>query len=302
MKKKMLFVARKERNVFQECSTVRRATRIATNGSPRGMLRFMRATLAAEMRTSAANVFAAIFSVSALAAGQSSTNFVMQRDAINAGIADMSSTNFHMSSSVGDAVAGGAIGSVGFQLSSGFRATVNVPPAVLNLLTVFSRKFHNGLPFDLPVAHGETLTGNITVEPRAIGSGHMIVFRFDNAISNEGTATALNAALNSAATVTLSRSGNDVIATLTNVADNTRLNITLSGVNTTTTADAPLGFLVGDVGNTQRVTGADIAAVKANMNKPVNNIATARFDLNTDGSITQADVSAAKARAGKVLP
>lgn len=235
------------------------------------------------------------------AAGQSSTNFVMQRDTINSGVGQMSSTNHSLSASVGDAIAGGAIGSVNFQLKSGFRAAVNVPPAVLNLLSVFSRKFHNGLPFDLPVVHGEALTGNITVEPRAIGGGHLIVFRFDNAISNEGTATALDAALNSAATVTLSRSGNDVIATISNVADNRRLNITLTGVNVSTTVGAPIGFLVGDVGNTQMVTAADIGAVKANLGKPVNSIGVARFDLNADGTITQADVAAAKARAGQVL-
>ena len=243
-------------------------------------------------------------SMAALAAGQTSTNFVMARDAINNGVGQMSSTNFSLSSSVGEAVAGGAIGSVSFQLRSGFRAAVNAPPAVLNLLTVFSRKFHNGLPFDLPVLHGETLTGNITVEPRAAGAGggHIIVFRFDNAISDEGTATALDAALNSAATVTLSRSGNDVIATLTSVTDNKRLNITLTGVNNSTTVDAPIGFLIGDVGNTQKVTAADISAVKANLNKPINSIDVAKFDLNADGSITQADVAAVKARAGRVLP
>ena len=128
------------------------------------------------------------------------------------------------------------------------------------------------------------------------------MFRFDNAISNEGTATALDAALNSAATVTLSRSGFDVIATLTSVTDNKRLNITLTGVNNSTTVDAPIGFLIGDVGNTQKVTAADISAVKANLNKPINSIDVAKFDLNADGSITQADVAAVKARAGRVLP
>ena len=43
-------------------------------------------------------------SVAGHAAGQTSANFAMPRDAINAGIADMSSTNFRLSSSVGGAV------------------------------------------------------------------------------------------------------------------------------------------------------------------------------------------------------
>ena len=240
-------------------------------------------------------------SMAALAAGQSSTNFAMPRDTINNGIGQMSSTNFSLSSSVGDAVAGGAIGSVSFQLRSGFRAAVNAPPAVLNLLTVFSRKFHNGTPFDLTIDRTQPITGTITVEPRAIGAGHMVVFRFDSPITAEGAATALDAALNSAATVTLSRAGNDVIATLANVADNKRLKITLTGVNGGTTAEASLGFLVGDVGNTHKVTASDISAVKANLGKPVNSMGIAKFDLNADGSITQADISAVKARSGRVL-
>lgn len=241
-------------------------------------------------------------SIATFAAGQTSTNYAIPKDSINAGIGDISSANFRISSSVGDAVAGGAISSVSFQLQNGFRAQLSVPPAVLNLLSVFSRKFHNGLPFDLNIDRNQPITGTITVEPRAIGAGHIIVFRFDGAITAEGAATALDAALNSAATVTLSRAGNDVIATLTNVADSRRLTLKLTGVNGSTSAEASFGFLVGDVGSTARVTAADISAVKANVGKPVNNISVAKFDLNADGSITQADVSAVKAQSGKVIP
>ncbi len=235
-------------------------------------------------------------------AGQTSTNFAIPRDTINSGVDNLSSTNFVLSSSVGDAVAGGGITSVSFQLSGGFRAAVNAPPAVLNLLSVFLRKTHGGLPFDL-IVNNQPLTGTVIVEPRAIGAGHMVVFRFDGAISNEGTATALDAALNSAATVTLSRAGNDVIAVLTNVADNKRLTITLTGVNSASTPNQrSLGFLIGDVTNSRSVNAADISAIKANLGMPVNSIDKAKFDLNADGSITPTDLSAAKARSGLVIP
>ena len=254
------------------------------------------------LRTIAVTGACLVASTFALAAGQTSTNFAIPRDTLNAGVANMSSTNFVLASSVGDAVAGGAIASVSFQLNSGFRGTVNAPPAVLNLLSVFSRKMHGGLPFDL-IVNNQPLTGTIIVEPRAIGTGHRVVFRFDGAISNEGTATALDAALNSAATVTLSRAGNDVIAVLTNVGDNKRLTITLTGVNNAATpVQRSLGFLVGDVTGSRSVNAADISAIKANLGMPVNSIDKAKFDLNADGSITPTDISAAKARSGLVIP
>ena len=44
------------------------------------------------------------FSTATIAAGQISTNFATSRDAINNGVADMSSTNYKLSASVGGAV------------------------------------------------------------------------------------------------------------------------------------------------------------------------------------------------------
>ena len=99
----------------------------------------------------------------ASAAGQTSANFAIPKDTINAGVADISSANFRLASSVGDAVTGGAITSVSFQLRSGFRAQVNVSPAVLNLLSVLSRKFHGAVPFSVAIDRLAPLNGNITV-------------------------------------------------------------------------------------------------------------------------------------------
>jgi Dockerin type I domain len=253
------------------------------------------------MRKIAASLVLCTLAPCALAAGQSSANFAIPRDAINNGVGQMSSANFSLQSSVGDSVAGGTITSAGFQLSSGFRA-VNVPAAVLNLLRVFSRKMHGATPFELDILQGQPITGTITVEPRAIGPGHTIVFRFDNPVTAEGSATALDALMAQAASVTLSRQNNDVIATLTNVADNKRLTIRLSNVNGGTNVAASMGFLVGDVNSTRRVNAADIAAVKANITPTVNTAVRAKFDLNADGTITSSDVSAAKARAGVSIP
>ncbi|MBL8514148.1 MAG: hypothetical protein JNJ55_09190 [Betaproteobacteria bacterium] len=239
----------------------------------------------------------------AFAAGQSSANFVITRDTLNSGVADMSSANFTLKSSLGDSVSTAVVSSASFVLSSGYRGQVSAPPAVLNLLSVVSRKFHNGTLFTLTIAD-QPITGNITVESRAGGSGgsgHTIVFHFDAPITAEGAATALDQAMNTTATVTLSRSGNDVIATLSNVADNVRLTLTLTGVNGVVTAARAMGFLVGDVNTTRAVTAADISGVKANSGNPVNSDARAKFDLNADGTISSSDITAAKARAGKAI-
>ncbi len=102
-----------------------------------------------------------VASTLASAAGQSSANFAIPKDTINAGVADMVSANYRLSSSVGDAVAGGTITSVSYQLSSGFRAQVNATPAVLNLLSVLSRKFHVATPFFVTIDRLAPLSGNI---------------------------------------------------------------------------------------------------------------------------------------------
>lgn len=249
-------------------------------------------------------LLAGVFTTHVFAAGQSSANFAIPKDTINAGVGEMTSANFRLAAAVGETTSGVTITSVGFRIAGGIRGSVTIGPAVLNLLSVVSRKLHNGTAFDLSIAN-QPITGSITIEPRTIGAGHVIIFHFDATITAEGAASALDQAMNSAATVTLTRAGADVIATLGNVADNKRLTLTLTGVNTTTNVARSLGFLVGDVNNSKNVNAADIIAVKSRIGTAVNagNAATvAKFDLNADGSITQADISVAKARSGLVLP
>ncbi|MEP7155556.1 MAG: dockerin type I domain-containing protein [Betaproteobacteria bacterium] len=238
----------------------------------------------------------------ASAGGQGSANFAIPFDAFNNGLGEMSSTNHRLVASIGDAVAAGTISSVSFQLRNGFRGQLSANQAVLNLLTVVSRKMHGATPFTLTIDHTQLISGAVTVEPRAIGSGHTLVFHFDGNVNQVTAASALDAMMNSAGTATPVKSGNDVIVTLANVPDMQRLTITLTGLNGSGTASASVGFLVGDVGNTRAVTAADISAVKANQGKPVNNNALALFDLNADGTINANDLSAVRVRSGWVLP
>ena len=250
---------------------------------------------------SAIGIVGLAFSTLTLSAGQSSANYAIPKDTINAGVADMVSANYRLSSSVGDAVAGGTITSVGFQLSSGFRAQVNATPAVLNLLSVLSRKIHGATPFSIKIDRNQPLNGNVTVEPRVIGGGHTLVFHFDNAVTSvNAAATALDSLLNSVGTATAAAVGGDAVVTLTNIADNKRLTVTLTGLNGSGTAHASMGFLVGDVNNTRSVGPTDASAVKAQSGQ----IATSlnfQLDVNASGTINASDIATVKARSGAVL-
>lgn len=233
------------------------------------------------------------------AAGQTSTNYAIPRDTINNGTADMASANFRLASSVGDAVATGTITSLSFRLSNGFRAEINASPAVLNLLSVVSQKIHGATTYKLTIDHNQVITGPVTVEPRAIGTGHSLVFHFDSTVTSvNAAATALNNAIsmgNASAAVV----GGDVVVTLTNVGDNKRLTVTINGLNGSGTASASMGFLVGDVNNDRVVSSKDISAGKARAGQATNN-ANFVFDLNATGVVTASDVAAVKARATSV--
>ena len=104
----------------------------------------------------------------------------------------------------------------------------------------------------------------------------------------------------SVGTATAAVDGNgDVVVTLTNVADNKRLTVTINGLNGSGTAAASMGFLVGDVNNDRVVSAKDIAAVKARSGQATGN-SNFVFDLNATGNVTAADVSGVKARATNV--
>lgn len=56
-----------------------------------------------------------------------------------------------------------------------------------------------------------------------------------------------------------------------------------------------MGLSITGVPSTNSVKAADISAVKANMNRLADNY-TYRFDLDNDGTVTETDLSAVKAR------
>jgi hypothetical protein len=166
---------------------------------------------------------------------------------------------------------------------------------------IVSRKTHGTAGvFDITVDGAQAIgSASITVEPRAIGTGHQIVYTFTTAPAAAGTATVTNASNASAGTATTAISGNSVIVTLTGVADNQRVNVNVSnvggaGVFSNTVA---VGFLLGDVDSSRQVGPTDINLTKAAANAGVVNATTFRRDLNADGTIGPTDINLVKARA-----
>ena len=179
--------------------------------------------------------------------------------------------------------------------SSASASSNSVTPLLLT--AVQSRKTHGSAgTFDLPIDRTQTIGGSVTVEPRAIGSGHKIVFQFDGTITSIGTVT-----VSPNMPVTTASTSNEIVVTLSNASDNQRVAITLANINgTVSPPTVALGFLLGDVNNSRSVNASDISGVKARSGVVVTS-ANAVYDVNASGGISAADISAIKARAAAVL-
>ncbi len=181
-------------------------------------------------------------------------------------------------------------------------AIVSLGSEAATLNAAQSRKVHGPAgPFDLRIDLTQSIGGAITVESRAIGSGHQIVFQFDQVIASHGTPAAFDETGVSIGVLTASIAGSEVVVTLTDVPDNKRVRIVLPSVNGEGDASASIGFLLGDVNNSRSVSSADVQQIKAYSGRDVD-AATARSDLNATGTITAADVAAAKTRSPRALP
>jgi large repetitive protein len=182
-------------------------------------------------------------------------------------------------------------------------STVNVTPqSAIALTAVQSRKTHGGTgTFDLVIDVSQIITGPVTVEPRAIGAGHQIVFQFDQAVTAAGTVDVVNGAAAPVGSASAMASGNEVIVTVTGIPDNSRATITLNGVNGILNTSVSMGFLIGDINNSRAVNATDISGIKARSGQSTDGT-NFRFDINASGGINATDIAAVKARSGLVLP
>ncbi|MBL0124775.1 MAG: choice-of-anchor D domain-containing protein [Betaproteobacteria bacterium] len=67
------------------------------------------------------------------AAGQSSTNYLIAKDSVNSGIANTSSANYTLNSTVGEAVSSTQTNSANYRIDAGFRAQAVVNGPVMTL-------------------------------------------------------------------------------------------------------------------------------------------------------------------------
>ncbi|MEP7156544.1 MAG: hypothetical protein ABI905_12270 [Betaproteobacteria bacterium] len=179
-----------------------------------------------------------------------------------------------------------------------FVVDVAIPP--VNLVDVTSPKNHGSAGIQSLLIAPSALSGAITVEPRQ--GLHMLVFSFDGPVITAGTVTAVDGAGAAITGVASYGSTNTVVVTLPSMADGTRAQVSVTGVNGSSVIhNAALGFLPGDINNSYAVNASDISSIKARDSAPINAM-NFLFDVDTSGQIDAQDVIAAKARSGRTLP
>jgi hypothetical protein len=232
------------------------------------------------------------------AAAQSSAHYALPLSTFNAGVGTMSSTNFHLSSSLGGPFFSGPDSSTNYDLTPGLFGldVTGSPPAFVGAA---SRKVHGAAgTFDLPLGLVAT---NPTTEPRQ-GPTQTIVFTFNKAI----TAATATIAEGAAAAGTPTFSGNNVIIGLTGVTNQQYVTISLTNVASADggiggSGSVRLGFLLGDVSQNRVVSLADVAQVNTQLAQAVT---AANFlkDVNASGTLSIADKALTNASLTKALP
>jgi Divergent InlB B-repeat domain len=177
--------------------------------------------------------------------------------------------------------------------------------ANLALSAVQSRKMHGAAgTFDLAIDTSQAIGGNVTIEPRQISAGHVVVFQYNQAITAIGAVTATDSGGNPIGSAAAVLVGSEVRVTLTGIADARRVLVTVNGVTSPTgslTSTAALGFLVGDVNGNRSVNAADISNVRARNAQAVT-AANFKFDIDASGTIDTTDANAVRGNTGVVLP
>lgn len=168
-----------------------------------------------------------------------------------------------------------------------------------NLLAAVSRKIHGSagaFDIDLP------LTGTVGIESRADNT-LMLVFTFDHDITGGIVSVGSGTAIIAGAPVF---NGNQMIVTLSGVADVQTIIVRLSGVTDTDGGILPsievaAGILQGDVNGTRAVNTSDVNIVRAFTVPGTIGATNFRTDLDLSGQVDAADVNAVRSSSGNQL-
>ncbi len=168
-----------------------------------------------------------------------------------------------------------------------------------NLVSAVSRKAHGSAgTFDLPLSLTAT---NPSTEPRQ-GPGQVIVLTFDEPISAATVGIAEGSATPGAPTF----SGNDVVVSLSGVANQQYVTVSLTNVTAANGSNGGsgsirVGFLLGDVNQNRVVSLADVGLVNAQLAQPVTTMNFIK-DVNASGTLTVADKAIANTNLTRALP
>ncbi|MBL8513863.1 MAG: delta-60 repeat domain-containing protein, partial [Betaproteobacteria bacterium] len=182
--------------------------------------------------------------------------------------------------------------------------TIAEPAAAPALIAVKSLKSHGAAgKLSMSINYGIPITGPITIEPRIAepGQSHTLLFQFDAYLADGVTATVTNETGNPIGTLSVLKSGADVLLQLGNIPDRTRLTATLRNAMGTVIGSASMGFLVGDSNQSGQVDTSDGRTTRQRSGHAVIGDSLL-FDFNLSGQINAVDIALSKARAGNALP
>lgn len=179
-------------------------------------------------------------------------------------------------------------------------AGISVTPsaaAPLTLIGTVSRKSHAGSgDFDIPIVPA-AIDAAVSVEPRAPGSGHQVVFQFNATITSFGSVSVTDDAMTTVP-ASSALSGASVVVTIPAIADRKRVTVTLPSVNgVSVNAAASLAFMLGDGNNSRATDSADVSGAKS-ASGTFTSAANFRHDVNASGWVNAADIAAIKSRSG----
>jgi len=178
--------------------------------------------------------------------------------------------------------------------------------------SVVSRKTHGAAgTFDVDLR----AAAPAGVEPRSGGAtgDHTVVISFASPVSVIGDGSAKAQVTSGSGQVgangvadgnAVTVSGNDIIVSLTNVANAQRLTLSIFGVTEGSASGSiavPMAVLLGDVTNNSSVTASDLGSVKSQSGQPVS-AANFRNDIVVNGTINASDVGASKLASGNMIP